>query len=105
MRTFKAGMTSPMPVLPIARDREATRDAVLRFTRRLRANADDPDAWHALGDALVKLGNRPAACAAFRNAVLLDGHREHSLRALGNLLFDCGQLDLALRCFERVGGR
>jgi cytochrome c-type biogenesis protein CcmH/NrfG len=68
-------------------------------------NVDDADAWHALGDALIRLGDRTAACAAFRNAVQIDGRRVHSQRALGNLLFDCGQLDQALRCFESVDGR
>ena len=63
------------------------------------------DAWHALGMALVRLGERPAACIAFRNALRLDARRTQSQRALGNLLFDCGQFDLALRCFEKAEGR
>jgi Flp pilus assembly protein TadD len=94
-----------VPILPFARDRDATRAAVRRFTRRLQTNADDADAWHALGDALIRLGDRPAACTAFRNAVQLDARRAHSQRALGNLLFDSGQLDHALRCFASVEGR
>ena len=81
-------------------DRAAARAAVLRLTERLRLDAHDADAWHALGTALIRLGDRPAACAALRNAVRLEGGRTHSQRALGNLLFDCGQLDHALRCFE-----
>jgi cytochrome c-type biogenesis protein CcmH/NrfG len=89
-----------------ARDREAARAAVLRFSRLLRVNADNADAWHALGAALVELGDRTGALAAFRNALRLDDTRKHSQLALGNLLFDSGQLDQALRCFAVVeGGR
>ena len=101
MHSFNAGVLAPI----FARDREAARAAVSRFTRRLSIDADDAEAWHALGAALVRLGDRTAACAAFRNALRLDERRAHSQRALGNLLFDCGQLDHALRCFERVEGR
>jgi cytochrome c-type biogenesis protein CcmH/NrfG len=90
-------------VAPIfARDHEAARGAVLRFSRRLCIDADDANAWHALGAALVELGDRAGALAAFRNALRLDDTRKHSQRALGNLLFDSGQLDQALRCFAVV---
>jgi Flp pilus assembly protein TadD len=82
---------------------EAARAAVLRFSRRLRSRGDDADAWHALGTALASLGERVRACAAFRIAVEIDGARPHTRVALGNLLFDCGQCDQALRCFEHAG--
>ena len=62
--------------------------------------ADDPDGWHALGVALAAIGDRAGAFTALRNAVLLDGSRVNTQVALGNLLFDTGRLDDALRCFE-----
>ena len=62
--------------------------------------ADDPDEWHALGVALAAIGDRAGAFTALRNAVLLDGSRANTYVALGNLFFDTGRLDEALRCFE-----
>lgn len=79
-------------------DREAARAAVRRFARRLR-NADDANAWHALGAALISLGEYGGAIAAFRNALRLDETRLQSQLALGNLLFDSGQCERALCCF------
>jgi cytochrome c-type biogenesis protein CcmH/NrfG len=76
--------------------------AVLRVLRRLQANARDADAWHALGSALLVLGHRAGACVAFSHALELDDTRTQSQRALGNLLFDSGQFDSALRCFAKV---
>lgn len=80
------------------RDREAARAAVRRFVWRLRTH-DDANAWHALGAALVSLGDRAGALAAFRNALRLDGAHVRSQLALGNLLFDSGQCERALSCF------
>ena len=40
------------------------------------------------------------AFTALRNAVRLDGNRPDTHLALGNLLFDTGRFDEALRCFE-----
>ena len=51
---------------------------------------------------LLTLGERAGACSAFRYALHLDGSRVHSRRALGNLLFDCGQFDEALHCFDSM---
>jgi Flp pilus assembly protein TadD len=62
--------------------------------------ANDPDAWHALGIALASIGDRVGAFTALRNAVLLDGNRANTQLALGNLFFDTGRFDDALRCFE-----
>jgi tetratricopeptide (TPR) repeat protein len=62
--------------------------------------ADDADAWHALGMTLAALGDRPGAFTALRNAIRLDASRSGTHLALGNLLFDTGRLDGALRCFE-----
>ena len=67
--------------------------------------ANDPDAWHALGIALAAIGDRAGAFTALRNAVLLDGSRVSTHLALGNLFFDTGRLDDALRCFESVTAR
>ena len=61
--------------------------------------ANDADAWHALGVALAARGDRAGALSALRNAVHLDGRRPDTHVALGNLLFDTGRLDEALRCF------
>jgi hypothetical protein len=46
------------------------------------------------------LGERVRACAAFRQAMEIDGSRRQTQMALGNLLFDCGQWERALHCFE-----
>ncbi len=62
--------------------------------------ANDPDAWHALGIALAAIGDRVGAFTALRNAALLDGSHANTQLALGNLFFDTGRLDDALRCFE-----
>lgn len=62
--------------------------------------ANDPDAWHALGIALAAMGDRVGAFIALRNAALLDGNRANTQLALGNLFFDTGRFDDALRCFE-----
>ena len=91
------------PVGIFSRRPDAARAAVLRFSRLLRARSEDADAWHALGGVFMILGDRVGALAAFRNAVRLDHARPQSLLALGNLLFDFGLLDQALRCFEMAG--
>jgi len=67
--------------------------------------ANDPDAWHALGIALAAIGDRAGAFTALRNAVLLDGNRASTHLALGNLFFDTGRLEDALRCFESASVR
>jgi tetratricopeptide (TPR) repeat protein len=61
---------------------------------------DDPDAWHALGIALVATGDRVGAFTALRSAMLLDGSRANTRLSLGDLFFEIGRLDDALRCFE-----
>ena len=85
-----------------ARHREHARLATRRLARRLRADARDAEGWHALGTVLAEMGDRAGAFAAFSNALKLDDTRRRSQLALGNLLFDSGQLDSALRCFARV---
>ena len=62
--------------------------------------ANDADAWHALGMTLAARGDRAGALSALRNALRLDGGRPDTHVALGNLLFDAGRLHEALRCFE-----
>jgi cytochrome c-type biogenesis protein CcmH/NrfG len=86
-------------VARIAQDRQAAQALARRFARVVRMRAEDAHAWHALGSALVRVGDPSGACWAFRNALRLDHNHIHSHRALGNLLFDCGQFDQALRCF------
>ena len=83
-----------------SRKREVARAVVVSCSRQLRNDADDADAWHALGVALAALGNRVGAFTAFRNAILLDGDRAKTQLALGKLLFDTGRVDDALRCFD-----
>jgi len=58
-------------------------------------------AWHQLGRALTQLGDHACACAALRHALVLDGGHAPTLRALGNLMFDYGCLELALEYFDR----
>ena len=86
-------------ITSFAQDRKVARAVAHRFSRLVRTSSEDAHAWHALGTALVALGDQAGACSAFVNALRLDGSRVHSQRALGNLLFDCGQYDRALRCF------
>ena len=83
------------------RDHEAARDAVRRFARRLLAHGD-ADAWHGLGTVLLVLGDRAGALTAFRNALRLDEGHVLSQLALGNLLFDSGLCEPALRCFANA---
>ncbi len=89
----------------VSQELEIARDAVTRCSQMLRMNANDADAWHALGSALATLGDRAGAFTALRNAVLLDETRAQSHLALGKLLFDSGRLDDALRCFECAAAR
>lgn len=70
----------------------------MQFPSQFEAN--DADAWHALGMTLAARGDRAGAFSALRNALRLDGGRADTHLALGNLLFDTGRLDEALRCFE-----
>lgn len=64
-------------------------------THAVRGAADETHAWHPLGIALAERGNRAGALIALRHALSRN-------LALGRLLFDCGQVESALRCFERV---
>lgn len=61
----------------------------------------DAGRWHELAAALAAIGDRAGACAALRHALLIDPRGARTLRELGNLLFDCGQLEAALECFDR----
>jgi len=88
-----------------AQNHEGARKAVLLCSHRLYRDGNDADAWHALGIALVALGDRVAAFIALRNAASLDGGRSSTQLALGNLLFDSGRFDDALRCFEAATAR
>jgi cytochrome c-type biogenesis protein CcmH/NrfG len=96
----EVGMNSKIPYG--TRHCEHFRLAVRRLARRLCVDARDAEAWHALGSVLVEMGDRAGAFAAFSNALKLDDTRRQSQLALGNLLFDSGQLDSALRCFATL---
>lgn len=86
-------------------DSARSHEAVLSCSRRLRDDANDAEAWHRLGTALVALGDRVGAFTALRNALLLDNQRAHTYLALGRLLFDTARFDDALRCFEWATSR
>ena len=83
----------------------SSRDTARLCSRRLRADADDADTWHALGTALAALGDRLGAFMALRNALLLDDRRAGTYLAMGNLLFDTARFEDALRCFESATAR
>jgi len=91
-----------LPVARFAISREVLRARVWHQLQALTVDARDAGAWHELGSSLMLLGDRSGACAAWRNALRLDSSRAPTQRALGNLLFDCGQLETALRCFEQA---
>ena len=82
------------------RCREQARMEVLRIATRLRFEPDDVSAWHGLGVALATLGDRTGALVALRSALLRDAGHAPSHLALGKLLFDCGQVEHALHCFD-----
>lgn len=70
--------------------------------RVMTPGPEDVSAWYELGIALSTLGNRLGALLALRHALERnDGHVPSHL-ALGRLLFDCGQVEHALLCFERA---
>lgn len=83
-----------------ARAVESARIEVRRLTAVLRFGAFDAQAWYCLGVALTTLGDRTGALVAFRHALLHDGGHAPSHLALGKLLFDCGQVEHALHCFD-----
>jgi cytochrome c-type biogenesis protein CcmH/NrfG len=90
------------PIELFSRRPQAARAALLRLASRADARAVEAELWHSLGATLLALGDRGGALNAFRNAASLDGARSATQLALGNLLFDSGRFDLALRCFENV---
>ena len=100
MKTLTLTTSRMRATLTASQGLSIARETVTRSSHALRMNVDDADAWHALGTALAALGDRVGALTALRNAVLLDETRAHSQLALGNLLFDTGRFDDALRCFE-----
>lgn len=103
--TISGDVSPPCCTHAVRRDLENARAIAHRFSRLVRLSSEDAHAWHVLGTALLALGDRGAACSAFLNALRLDGSRIHSRRALGNLLFDSGQFDQALRCFAMCEGQ
>jgi tetratricopeptide (TPR) repeat protein len=71
-------------------------DLILRATH-------DACAWYQVGRFFRQVGDPACACAALRQALMLDSGHGPSLLALGNLMFDCGRFDLALEYFDRFG--
>ena len=63
---------------------------------------EDVNAWFELGVALSILGDRLGALLALRHALSRNEGHVPSHLALGRLLFDCGQVEHALLCFERA---
>lgn len=86
----------------VALCRRRLRVRVLQLARVLGATPEDAAAWHRLGLALAELGDRAGALLALRNALLHDAANSPAHRALGRLLFECGQIERALQCFERA---
>jgi tetratricopeptide (TPR) repeat protein len=58
------------------------------------------DTWYALGAALAQIGDRAGAYRALRYALWRDAAHVDARLAMGRLLFDCGQVEGALACFE-----
>jgi tetratricopeptide (TPR) repeat protein len=81
---------------------QVLRARVLALAGMLDAGPANALAWHRLGITLVDLGDRAGALLALRNALLLDSTHAPTHRALGALMFDCGQVEHALRCFEHA---
>lgn len=68
----------------------------------LRRDPKNPRLNHRLGHALLALGHRASAEAAFRVVTEFDGRDIDSLKILGRLYAENKQLDKALDCFERA---
>ena len=75
---------------------------ILCSTRPLMRPADAAPAWCALGVALASRGDRTGALVALRHALARDAAHVASQLALGKLLFDCGEVEHALQCFDRA---
>jgi len=82
--------------------RKLLRARVFHLAGTLEATPCDAVAWYRLGIALEELGDRAGALLALRNALVHDAAHPLAHRALGRLLFDCGQVEHALQCFDRV---
>jgi len=82
--------------------RRVLRARVFHLAGIIGAEPRDAAAWYRLGMALAELGDRAGALLALRNALLHDSTRPHVHRALGRLLFDCGQVEWALQCFDQA---
>ena len=87
---------------PVAPCRPQARLDVIFLTHALHGAAGQARAWHQLGIALAEHGDRAGALIALRHALACDFAHAPSNLALGRLLFDRGQVESALRCFERV---
>ena len=86
------------------RCRKALRARVFLLARNLGAGPGDVTTWYRLGIALAELGDRAGALLALRNALLHDAAHPPSHLALGRLLFECGQVEHALRFLDSASG-
>jgi tetratricopeptide (TPR) repeat protein len=80
--------------------RKVLRARVFHLAGKLSAGRGDAITWYRLGIALAELGDRAGALLSLRNALLHDPVHAPSQLALGRLLFECGQVEHALQCFE-----
>jgi tetratricopeptide (TPR) repeat protein len=78
------------------------RIALRQAERALKADPDAPDAEHARGIALVRLGDREEAIAAFRKATALDPENPWPWFDLGRTALDLGRPAEALPAFRRA---
>jgi Flp pilus assembly protein TadD len=82
--------------------RKFLRARVYHLAATVDAEPRDASAWCRLGITLEELGDRAGALLALRNALLHEPAHPPAHRALGRLLFECGQIEHALQCFERA---
>ena len=85
--------------------RKVLRAKVFHLAGKLDAAPGDAITWYGLGIALEKLGDRAGALLALRNALMHDAGHPPTHLALGRLLFECGQVEEALRYFAAVSSR
>jgi hypothetical protein len=101
----EVGMSHRLSCAIDPRCRKTLRARVFHLARKLGAGQGDATTWYRLGIALSDLGDRAGALLALRNALLHDAAHPPSNQALGRLLFECGQVEHALRYLESGCGQ